>query len=81
MPFSSSAFDYYISTMIGLLRPSTVCDIGPGEGKYSYIVHERAKLDEFNCHLTAVEIDRCYVDMTTCTLYITKSLLQTRLIL
>jgi phospholipid N-methyltransferase len=61
MPYSSDAFDHYIDTLIGLLRPATVCDIGPGAGKYSRIIRNRANLDQFSVELTGVEIDESYV--------------------
>jgi 2-polyprenyl-3-methyl-5-hydroxy-6-metoxy-1,4-benzoquinol methylase len=61
MPFSSNAFDYYISTLIGLLQPASVCDIGPGAGKYGRIARDVANNKQFQTHVTAVEIDESYV--------------------
>ena len=61
MPFSSNAFDYYIGTVVGLLQPRRVCDIGPGAGKYAGIVRRAAEQHGFAAHLTAVEIDESYV--------------------
>ncbi len=62
MPYSSGAFDYYVGTLVGLLRPTTVCDIGPGAGKYANIVREIANRDQFHSRLTAIEIDSSYVE-------------------
>ncbi|WP_136616574.1 MULTISPECIES: methyltransferase domain-containing protein [Mesorhizobium] len=62
MPFSSNAFEHYVGTLFDLLQPGRVCDIGPGEGKYSGIARRKAKEHGFACHLTAVEIDQSYVD-------------------
>jgi hypothetical protein len=61
VPFSSNAFDYYIGTVVGLLQPRRVCDIGPGAGKYAGIVRRAAEQQGFAAHLTAVEIDESYV--------------------
>ena len=61
MPYSADTFDYYVGTLIDLLRPARVCDIGPGRGKYSGIVRGKATEHGFECHLTAVEIDASYV--------------------
>jgi hypothetical protein len=60
--WSQHTFDYYVGTLIDLLRPARVCDIGPGRGKYSGIVRGKAKEHGFECHLTAVEIDASYVE-------------------
>jgi hypothetical protein len=62
MPYSSDTFDHYIDGLVGLLQPSTVCDIGPGAGKYSRLVRNKAKADDFPVRLTAVEIDSSYVE-------------------
>jgi hypothetical protein len=61
MPYSSNAFDYYIGTVIELLKPNTICDIGPGAGKYARIAKEIAIKNDFITKLTAVEIDESYV--------------------
>ena len=61
MSYSVDTFDYYVGTLIDLLRPARVCDIGPGRGKYSGIVRGKATEHGFECHLTAVEIDASYV--------------------
>jgi SAM-dependent methyltransferase len=61
MPFSRHAFDAYVETIIGLLKPRTVCDIGPGAGKYGHIVRRAAGQHNFYTHLTAIEIDPTYV--------------------
>jgi SAM-dependent methyltransferase len=58
MPYSSDAFDRYIFDLIGLLRPTTVLDIGPGAGKYARIIRESVS----NVHITAIEIDESYVE-------------------
>jgi len=39
-----------------------VLDIGPGSGKYAKIVRDVAAKDQFETHLTAVEIDGSYVE-------------------
>jgi 16S rRNA A1518/A1519 N6-dimethyltransferase RsmA/KsgA/DIM1 with predicted DNA glycosylase/AP lyase activity len=61
MPTSVKVFDSYVDKLVGILRPTTVLDIGPGEGKYSHIVRNRAKTDGFQVKLTAIEIDNDYV--------------------
>lgn len=58
MPFSSSAFDYYIGTLIDLLQPANVLDIGPGAGKYGKLIKQK----DFQSSVTAVEIDSSYVE-------------------
>ena len=55
-------FNHYVGTLIDLLRPARVCDIGPGRGKYSGIIRAKAKEHGFACHITAVEIDASYVE-------------------
>src|SRR4051812_9601889 len=62
MPFSSTALDNDIEDIITTLRPQTVCDIGPGAGKYGQMVKRIAARGEFRSHVTAVEIDRTYVE-------------------
>lgn len=62
MPYSSNAFDYWVTSMIGLLQPATVLDIGPGAGKYGKIVREVSSTKSFKTHTTAIEIDESYVD-------------------
>ena len=70
MPFSWRIFDSHIGNLIGLLQPATVCDIGPGAGKYGRIVREQAARKDFPVHLTAVEIDESYVShFNLCELY------------
>ena len=61
MPFSSSIFDDDMGKIVALLQPATVCDIGPGAGKYARIVRNVANEHQFTSHLTAVEIDDSYV--------------------
>jgi predicted TPR repeat methyltransferase len=61
VPFSSNAFDYYIGTVVRLLQPRRVCDIGPGAGKYAGIVRRASEQHGFAAHLTAVEIDESCV--------------------
>lgn len=61
MPYSSNAFDYWVSTMIALLQPATVLDIGPGAGKYGKIIREVGLAEDFTSHITAIEIDKTYV--------------------
>ena len=62
MPFSYGEFDYWVGTLIDLLQPATVLDIGPGAGKYGRIIRARASQSTFTTHLTAIEIDASYVD-------------------
>jgi len=62
LPDSESTFDYYVGTLIDLLQPARVCDIGPGRGKYSRILRDKAKEHGFACHITAVEVDASYVE-------------------
>lgn len=61
MPFSYDYFDKYVGDLVGLLRPATVLDIGPGAGKYGKIVRERSKADGFSCQMPAIEIEEKYV--------------------
>jgi SAM-dependent methyltransferase len=58
MPYSDQAFDYWVSTMIDLLQPSSVLDIGAGAGKYGRMI--RAKSNP--TRITAIEIDPIYVE-------------------
>jgi hypothetical protein len=62
MPFSADVFDQWIASLVGLLQPATVCDIGPGAGKYGRLVRAQATRDGFPTHLTALEIDPTYVE-------------------
>ena len=62
MPFSVDAFDHWVSTMIGILQPATVLDIGPGAGKYGRMVREISAKSEFKTRTTAIEIDASYVE-------------------
>jgi hypothetical protein len=62
MPYSSTAFDYYVGTLVSLLQPHSVCDIGAGAGKYGKIVRQIASRDQFNTYITGIEIDRSYVE-------------------
>ena len=73
MPYSTNAFDHYVSTVIGLLQPQTVCDIGPGAGKYAGIVRKAGELHGFATRITAVEIDETYVENSICDLSTTRS--------
>ena len=61
MPYSSSAFDHWVASMVGLLKPGTVLDIGPGAGKYGKMIREVASREGFPCHTRAIEIDDSYV--------------------
>ena len=61
MPISADAFDYWVGTMVSLLQPATVCDIGPGAGKYGKLVRKKASEEGFATHITAIEIDQSYV--------------------
>ena len=62
MPYSSNAFNNQVAAIARLLRPSTVCDIGPGAGKYGRIMRLIAEQNHFQTKVTAVEIDQSYVD-------------------
>jgi 2-polyprenyl-3-methyl-5-hydroxy-6-metoxy-1,4-benzoquinol methylase len=62
MPYSSNIFDAYIGELIGLLQPATVCDIGPGAGKYGHLLRRVSDHDQFPTHSTAIEIDASYVE-------------------
>ena len=62
MPYSSSAFDYYVGTLVSLLQPRNVCDIGPGAGKYGKIVRNIAVREQFKTHITGIEIDSSYIE-------------------
>jgi hypothetical protein len=62
MPYSSSAFDQTVFTLLTLLKPASVCDIGPGAGKYAHLVAAAAKAAQFGTRTTAVEIDATYVE-------------------
>jgi phospholipid N-methyltransferase len=62
VPYSSSAFNYWVSEMLKLLQPAKVLDIGPGAGKYGVIVRKVASENSFDSHTTAVEIDETYVE-------------------
>lgn len=62
MPYSSSAFDHWVSSMVQLLQPSTVLDIGPGAGKYGRMIRDVASREGFPTHVTACEIDESYVE-------------------
>jgi hypothetical protein len=52
MPYSSSAFDYYVGTLVSLLQPRHVCDIGPGAGKYGKLVRNIAAKEQFKGIIT-----------------------------
>lgn len=62
MPFSNDHFNSYVSDLVGMLRPARVLDIGPGAGKYGNLVRSRASVDQFETHLSAIEIDQEYID-------------------
>lgn len=61
MPFSSNAFDHYITKLIELIKPVSICDIGPGAGKYAHLIKEAQKTIDFRITTTAIEIDASYV--------------------
>ena len=62
MPYSMDLFDDHVGELIGMLRPETVCDIGPGAGKYGKIARRIAAQKGFGIRLTAVEIDASYLN-------------------
>ncbi len=62
MPFSSDVFDKTVFTLLALLKPASVCDIGPGAGKYAHLVAMAAKVAQFETNTTAIEIDATYVE-------------------
>ncbi len=61
MPYSVDIFDSHVAELIGMLRPSTICDIGPGAGKYGKIARQVSLTKGFTTKVTAVEIDHSYV--------------------
>ncbi len=61
MPFSVDDFDGHVGELIGMLKPGTICDIGPGAGKYGKIARQVAQEKNFPIKLTAVEVDSSYV--------------------
>ena len=61
MPYSVDVFDGHVAELIGMLKPATICDIGPGAGKYAKIARQVATTKGFATHLTAVEVDPSYV--------------------
>jgi phospholipid N-methyltransferase len=62
MPGSSNVLFDLIVTVLRVLEPRTVCDIGAGMGKYGHILREMSGEAGFATKLTAVEIDRSYVE-------------------
>jgi hypothetical protein len=62
MPVSADAFDFWIGSAIAMLQPATVCDIGPGAGKYAKILRQQSAQYGFSTHITGIEIDGEYVD-------------------
>ena len=72
MPYSATTFDYYVTTLMDLLRPARACDIGPGAGKYGRIMKAAATTLGYACDLTAVEIDAGYVDNSPSALSMTR---------
>lgn len=61
MPYSVDVFDGHVGELIGMLKPASVCDIGPGAGKYGKIARRIAQDKGFDLELTAVEIDATYL--------------------
>jgi len=61
VPYSVDIFDSHVAELIGMLRPGTICDIGPGAGKYGKIARQIAGAKGFSSKLTAIEIDESYV--------------------
>src|SRR5579871_5356459 len=61
MPYSNDTFDYYIGTVIELLRPSVVYDVGAGAGKYGKLIRSIAERSGFETRTIGVEIDNTYV--------------------
>ena len=61
MPYSSDAFDHWIGSMLDLLKPTKILDIGPGAGKNVRIVREAEGRSGFEAHVTGIEIDESYV--------------------
>lgn len=62
MPYSNNTFDQHIASLINLLRPKTICDIGPGAGKYGKIARHVAAQGDFPVKLVAAEMDASYVE-------------------
>ena len=61
MPFSVDVFDGHVGELIGMLKPATICDIGPGAGKYGKIARRVALEKQFHAKVTAIEVDQSYV--------------------
>ena len=61
MPYSVDVFDGHVAELIGMLKPATICDIGPGAGKYGKIARRVAQEKGFVTEITAVEVDASYV--------------------
>lgn len=51
-----------MTTVVRVIEPKTVCDIGAGMGKYGRMIREMNAMDLFQTHMTAVEIDPQYVE-------------------
>ena len=62
MPVSSPLLDAHMTTILRLMQPAKVCDIGPGAGKYGQLVRQLATLDGFTSSVTAYDIDASYVE-------------------
>ncbi|WP_298263712.1 class I SAM-dependent methyltransferase [Acidocella sp.] len=62
MPYSSDIFNADIVDIISALQPRSVCDIGPGAGKYGKILRQQADKMGFYTRITALEIDESYVE-------------------
>jgi len=58
MPISSPIFHNHMISLVRTLAPRTLCDIGPGAGKYGKLARD---LDA-STHRTCVEIDEKYVE-------------------
>ena len=62
MPYSVDVYDGHVSELIGMLRPASILDIGPGAGKYGKMARQVAAAKGFVPQVTAMEIDQSYVD-------------------
>lgn len=61
MPYSSTAFDRTMNTLLAILKPASACDIGPGAGKYGQMIRMSNREQQYTTKTTAVEISAHYV--------------------
>lgn len=56
MPTSADIFDTDYMSLVNLVKPISILDVGPGEGKYSKLTKQVT-----DCRIDAVEVDGSYV--------------------